>query len=158
MADQTNPYTQLGMMGMMTPNPYTQYGGKPLPIPGYMGTPTDAQGNPIQSYTDAANQHAAWDAANPTPAAGGMTLNSTPNSAPQQLQRTYLGQGTGGAAGGENAQGSGGTPGGQAAGGYAIPPTRRNPRRKPPRRKPPRLRTPSTCGKPTSLRCLTPAR
>ena len=76
MADQTNPYTQLGMMGMMMPNPYTQYKGQ-LPMPGYMGTPTDAEGSPIQSFTDAQAQHDAWDKANPAPAAG-TTLNSTP--------------------------------------------------------------------------------
>ena len=80
MADQTNPYTQLGMMGMMMPNPYTQYGGKPLPIPGYMGTPTDAQGNPIASFGQAQQQHDAWNAANPAPAApaAGTTLTSNP--------------------------------------------------------------------------------
>ena len=76
MADQTNPYTQLGMMGMMMPNPYTQYGGKPLPIPGYMGTPTDAQGNPIASFGQAQQQHDAWT---PPPQAQGTTLNSSPS-------------------------------------------------------------------------------
>ena len=79
MADQTNPYTQLGMMGMMMPNPYTQYKGQ-LPMPGYMGTPTDAQGNPIQSFTDAQAQHDAWDAANPAPPSGTTTLNSNPGA------------------------------------------------------------------------------
>ena len=68
MADQQNPFTMAGMMGMMMPNPYTQYKGA-LPIPGYMGTPTDALGNPIKSFTDAQAQHDAWDAANPAAAA-----------------------------------------------------------------------------------------
>jgi hypothetical protein len=86
MADQTNPYTQLGMMGMMMPNPYTQYGGKALPIPGYMGTPTDAQGNPIQSYIDAAKQQPAA----PAPAQG-TTLNSTPQQPQFLYQQTSAG-------------------------------------------------------------------
>ena len=84
MADQTNPYTQLGMMGMMMPNPYTQYGGKPLPIPGYMGTPTDAQGTPIQSYTDAAKQQ-------PAAPVQGTTLNSTPQQPQFLYQQTSAG-------------------------------------------------------------------
>ena len=75
--DQTNPFTIAGMAGMMMPNPYTQYKGQ-LPIPGYSGTPTDAQGNPIQSFLDAQAQH---DAA-PAPAQG-MTLNSSPSSGAQ---------------------------------------------------------------------------
>ena len=62
------PSRMTGMMGMMMPNPYTQYKGQ-LPMPGYMGTPTDAQGNPIQSFTDAQAQHDAWNAANPAPRA-----------------------------------------------------------------------------------------
>ena len=80
MADQTNPYVTAGMAGMMLPNPYTAFKGAPLPMPGYMGTPTDAQGNPIRSYLDAQSQHDAWNAANPAPAAPaqGTTLNSTP--------------------------------------------------------------------------------
>ena len=48
--DQTNPYTVAGMAAMMQPNKYINaaYRNQPLPIPGYMGTPTDAQGKPIQ--------------------------------------------------------------------------------------------------------------
>ena len=84
MADQTNPFTIAGMASMMQPNPYTQYGGKPLPIPGYMGAPTDAQGNPIQSFTDAQAAHDAWNKANPAPAQG-TTLNSTPGGNPNPV-------------------------------------------------------------------------
>ena len=87
MADQTNPYTQLGMMGMMMPNPYTQYGGKPLPIPGYMGTPTDAQGNPIASFGQAQQAHDAWQP--PAAPAQGTTLNS----APQQYDKPTINEG-----------------------------------------------------------------
>lgn len=78
MADQQNPFTMMGMMQMMQPNPYTQYKGQ-LPIPGYMGTPTDALGNPIKSFTDAQAAHDAWT---PPPAAApqGTTLNSAPNT------------------------------------------------------------------------------
>ena len=68
--DQTNPFTLAGMTAMMQPNKYINpaYQGKPLPLPGFYGTPTDAQGNPIQSYLDAQSQHDAWNAANPAPA------------------------------------------------------------------------------------------
>ena len=81
--DQTNPYTMMGMMGMMQPNKYIDpaYKDKPLPLPGFYGTPTDAQGNPIQSFLDAQSQHDAWNAANPAPPQG-TTLNSTPQPAP----------------------------------------------------------------------------
>ena len=79
--DQTNPFTVAGMAAMMQPNKYINaaYRNQPLPIPGYMGTPTDAQGKPIQSFTDAQSAHDAWSAANPAPAQG-TTLNSTPQS------------------------------------------------------------------------------
>ena len=77
--DQQNPFTMAGMMAMMQPNKYISpaYKDKPLPLPGFYGTPTDAQGNPIQSFLDAQSQHDAWNAANPAPAQG-TTLNSTP--------------------------------------------------------------------------------
>ena len=91
MADQTNPFTMAGMMGMMQPNKYIDpaYRDQALPLPGfYTGQgsnvyqpPTDAMGNPIQSFTDASRAHAAWDTAHPAPAASatqGTTLNSTP--------------------------------------------------------------------------------
>ena len=71
--DQQNPFTMAGMMAMMQPNKYINpaYQGKPLPLPGFYGTPTDAQGKPIQSFLDAQSQHDAWNAANPAPAAPG---------------------------------------------------------------------------------------
>jgi hypothetical protein len=74
--DQQNPFTMMGMMKMMQPNPYTQYKGL-LPIPGYRGAPTDASGNPIQSFTDAQAAHDAWQ-----PPAQGTTLNTNPAAAP----------------------------------------------------------------------------
>ena len=84
--DQQNPFTMAGMMQMMQPNKYINpaYKDKPLPLPGFYGTPTDAQGKPIQSFLDAQSQHDAWNAANPAPAAPapGTTLNSTPQQAP----------------------------------------------------------------------------
>ena len=114
MADQPNdPALQQAMLlgGMYGPNPYSQF---PNGIQGtaYNGTPTDAMGNPIQ----------------PTASTPGMTINTPPAAAPaaqaqpSMLQRTYLGQGTGGAAGGENAMGSGGPTGGQLAYGYTMAP------------------------------------
>ena len=82
MADQTNPFTMAGMMGMMMPNKYIDpaYKDKSLPLPGFYGAPTDAQGNPIQSFTDAQTAHDAWNAAHPAPAAPaqGTTLNTSP--------------------------------------------------------------------------------
>ena len=59
-------------------NKYSTYAGKALPWPSqYSGTPTDAHGNPIQSYLDTQKQHDAWAAANPAPAvAPSTTLNS----------------------------------------------------------------------------------
>ena len=60
-------------------NPYTAYNKMALPFMGqYAGTPTDAHGNPIQSYQDAA----AARAAAPAPALG-TTLNSSPSSGAQ---------------------------------------------------------------------------
>ncbi len=105
--DQTNPFTIAGMAGMMMPNPYTQYKGQ-LPIPGYSGTPTDAQGNPIQSFLDAQAQNAA---------APGTTLNTPPPAAtpsnngafsPDQAARILQGTGQWGI----NSSGGGGGAGG----------------------------------------------
>ena len=60
-------------------NPYTAYNKMALPFMGqYAGTPTDAHGNPIQSYQDAA----AAAAAAPAPTLG-TTLNSSPSSGAQ---------------------------------------------------------------------------
>ena len=62
-------------------NKYSNYAGKALPFMGlYAGGatgPTDAHGNPIQSYQDAQAAHDAWAAANPAPAKG-TTLNTSP--------------------------------------------------------------------------------
>jgi hypothetical protein len=113
-------YNLMGAQGLTNPNPYLEFTGQ-IPMAGYQGAPTDAAGNPIQSFLQAQAQHDAWNAANPAPAATpGTTLNSAPPQ--QQLQRVYLGQGTGGAAGGENAMGSGGPTGGQLVYGYAMVP------------------------------------
>ena len=90
MADQTNPFVTMGMAGMMMPNPYTQYKGA-LPMPGYMGTPTDAQGNPIQSYLDAQAAHDAWRPTQAAPAQG-TTLNSNPNWMVQNAMLDSMGR------------------------------------------------------------------
>ena len=88
-SDQQNPFTMMGMMQMMQPNKYINpaYKDKPLPIPGFLGTPTDAQGNPIQSFTDAQAAHDAWQppaAAAPPP--GTTTLNAAPSFKPGSVQ------------------------------------------------------------------------
>ena len=79
----SNPYSSFDPSQFQ--NPYSLYNGQALPWPSqYAGTPTDAQGNPIQSFVQA--QQAAQQAA-PAPApaapaapapAPGMTLNSSP--------------------------------------------------------------------------------
>ena len=67
-----------GYAGLIGPNPYLEYTGK-VPMAGFYGAPTDAMGNPIASFTQAQQQHDAWNAANPAPApVAGTTLNSTP--------------------------------------------------------------------------------
>ena len=90
-----NPILDMGLLGMMQPNPYINpaYAGKPLKLPGfYTGQaggnmpPTDAYGKPIQSFVDAnAAKQAAYQTqlasfnANQTPPPGTTTLNTPPN-------------------------------------------------------------------------------
>jgi len=74
--DPTADYMNvMGFQGLTNPNPYLEFTGQ-IPMAGYMGTPTDAAGNPIQSYLQAQAQHDAWTS--PPAAAQGTTLNSTP--------------------------------------------------------------------------------
>jgi hypothetical protein len=102
MADNFANVTNAELLGgMYGPNPYSQFQGR-MPFPGYVGTPTDALGRPIQQ-------------------APGTTLNQTqaqpqaaaPAAAPQQHwgMTSAGGQVTGGAAGGEGAGMSGATGG-----------------------------------------------
>lgn len=75
--------TQLTDMWMAQPwmfdpsqksNQFSQYNNARIPFPGsYNGAPTDAQGQPIQSFVD-------WQKANP----GGMSINATPAQPAQQ--------------------------------------------------------------------------
>ena len=83
----TDTMNAQGLMGLMGPNPYLQYTGK-VPMAGFYGAPTDAMGNPIASFTQAQQQHDAWNAANPAPVAPpqGTTLNSTPQHGVGGLQ------------------------------------------------------------------------
>ena len=75
-----------GYAGLIGPNPYLEYTGK-VPMAGFYGAPTDAMGNPIASFTQAQQQHDAWNAANPAPApVAGTTLNSTPQHGVGALQ------------------------------------------------------------------------
>jgi hypothetical protein len=100
-----NPILDMGLLGMMQPNPYINpaYAGKPLKLPGfYTGQsggnmpPTDAYGKPIQSFVDAnAAKQAAYQTQlasfnpNQTPPPGTTTLNST---GLPQAQQSALGQ------------------------------------------------------------------
>lgn len=80
-----NPILDMGLLGMMQPNPYINpaYAGKPLKLPGfYTGSagdmpPTDASGKPIQSFVDANNAAQSTFNQNQTPPAGTTTLNAT---------------------------------------------------------------------------------
>jgi hypothetical protein len=65
-----------GLQGLIGPNPYLQYTGQ-IPMAGYRGAPTDAQGNPIASFTAAQAAHDAWQ---PPAQPQGTTLNSSPQS------------------------------------------------------------------------------
>jgi hypothetical protein len=57
-------------------NKFSPFQGKPIPFPAqYQGVPTDAHGNPIQSYIDAQAAHDAWQ---PPATAPAVSLNSTP--------------------------------------------------------------------------------
>jgi hypothetical protein len=74
MAD--NPVNQyLAFSGFYGPNPYSQYQNQALSLPRYVGTPTDAMGNPI--------------AGGPTP---GTTLNSQPAAAPPAAPANNMNQ------------------------------------------------------------------
>jgi hypothetical protein len=57
------------MGGMYGPNKYSQFNNAPLPLPGYVGTPTDAMGNPIQP-PPGTTLNTPPPAAAPPPAAG----------------------------------------------------------------------------------------
>ena len=61
MADdgQQNFMAQMMLGGMYGPNQYSHFPGG-LTQPGFTGTPTDALGNPIQSFVDAQKAHDAW--------------------------------------------------------------------------------------------------
>lgn len=86
MADDNNPladiYNAAALPYMLGPNKYSAFNGNPLSLQGYAGTPTDAQGRPIQSFVNAQQQHDAWNAANPAPAASAATPGTTLNSNP----------------------------------------------------------------------------
>jgi hypothetical protein len=89
-----NPYLQQGLLQMQQPNPYidAKFQGKPLQLPGFYtgdagnAPPTNAMGNPIQSFVDYNNDAqaqyqkdlAAYNASNPSGQSQGTTLNSTP--------------------------------------------------------------------------------
>jgi hypothetical protein len=106
-------------------NPYSQFSGQPLPWPSsYAGTPTDAQGRPIQAQPGTTLNTPSPAAAAPPPAAGsgqqwgamypgGPVVSQTPSamSGYRLMQTSPGGQVTGGQAGGENA-GMGGATGG----------------------------------------------
>jgi hypothetical protein len=75
-------YNTMGVQGMIGPNPYLQYQGQ-IPMAGYMGTPTDASGKPIQSFLDAQAAHDAWQ----PPVAPGTTLNTPPAASANPLTK-----------------------------------------------------------------------
>ena len=116
-----------GYAGLIGPNPYLEYTGK-VPMAGFYGAPTDAMGNPISSFTQAQQQHDAWNAANPAPVAPpqGTTLNSTPQHGvgalqPGQWDASGTGLATGTPTGGfQHATMSDGMPYGQTSLGRGV--------------------------------------
>lgn len=73
-----NAYNIMGAQGLTDPNPYLEYTGQ-IPMAGFMGTPTDASGKPIQSYLQAMQgQGGGAGAPGATP---GTTLNSPASGA-----------------------------------------------------------------------------
>jgi hypothetical protein len=59
-------------------NKFSPFSGKPIPFPAqYRGTPTDAHGNPIQSYLDTQAKHDAWQAPAAPQQAAPVTLNTS---------------------------------------------------------------------------------
>ena len=103
-----NAYNVLGAQGMVGPNPYLEFTGQ-IPLAGYAGVPTNAQGQPIASYQQ-------WLASQQGQQAPGTTLNSAPASSGispnqanlnAQLAAVYAGGGQSG--GGFGGQGSGGS-------------------------------------------------
>jgi hypothetical protein len=110
-------------------NKYSPYAGVALPfMGGYNGGatgPTDAHGNPIQSYQDTQKLHDAWAAANPTPAmAPSTTLNSNPTHGVGGLQPGQWdgsnGLATGAPSSFQHATGSDGMPYGQTSLGRGV--------------------------------------
>ena len=110
-------------------NKYSPYAGVALPFMGaYNGGatgPTDAHGNPIQSYQDTQKLHDAWAAANPTPAmAPSTTLNSNPTHGVGGLQPGQWdgsnGLATGAPSSFQHATGSDGMPYGQTSLGRGV--------------------------------------
>ena len=72
-------------------NKYCPFAGQALPRPSqYQGVPTDALGNPIQSYQDAQAAHDAWRPAQAPP----VTLNTNPQQ--QKIFNTTWAPGAGG--------------------------------------------------------------
>ena len=70
-------------------NKYSPYAGVSIPWGSYNGGstgPTDAHGNPIQSYQTAQTAHDAWAAANPAQMAPSTSLNSNPSLPPKGSQ------------------------------------------------------------------------
>jgi hypothetical protein len=96
MADSgaNNVYLQELMGGMYGPNQYSQFQGR-IPLPGYAGTPTDAQGNPIRPPPGVTLNSA--PAAAPAPAASqGMFNDPAANAALRSQLATLAAQGMGG--------------------------------------------------------------
>ena len=102
-------------------DPYSQWNKQALSFMGlYSGSPTDARGNPIQSYQDAlAAQKAAQAAATAAPPAQGTTLNSNPSSGQSSIPQ-YI-QTPGGSISGGQASVNAGMQGGQWVPGQMVP-------------------------------------
>jgi hypothetical protein len=78
MADFSNTDAQLAMSGFYGPNKYSNFQNQRLPMPGYVGTPTDAMGNPIQAQpgTTLNTPPPSTQIQAPAPAAGGDPMSA----------------------------------------------------------------------------------
>ena len=81
MADDGNSFADVYNLSwaphMLLPNQYSAFNGQKLQLPGYVGTPTDARGNPIQAQpgTTLNTQPAQVPAPTPAPAQSGWNQN-----------------------------------------------------------------------------------
>jgi hypothetical protein len=83
MADTNTAMEQMMMSGFYSPNKYSNFQNQRLPMPGYVGAPTDALGRPIQPPPGMTLNTPAPPAATPPPPAA----PAAPNYLAQQIEQ-----------------------------------------------------------------------